>query len=89
VIVDEHDAVPNENLIVYSHTFANERMTLNFAQPADPHILLYLHEGTDASAITYDATVKVSKSIDDHVLTYYYIVSDAYRFVWHGEFRKC
>ena len=56
-VVDEHDAVADEDLVLYGHAFADEGVALDLAVPADGGVFLYLDKGADLGAVADGATV--------------------------------
>jgi hypothetical protein len=56
-IVDEHHAVPHEDLVLDRHTFADEGMALDLAPRADHDVLLDLDERADPCVVADLATV--------------------------------
>jgi hypothetical protein len=61
-IVDEHDAVPDEDAVSDLDSGADKGVTLNFAVSADDSAALDLHERPYAGVVTDAATVEVGES---------------------------
>src|SRR5881628_4173171 len=67
-IVDERDAVADEDLILERHAFADEGVARDLAATADAGALLDLDEGPDLGAVADLAAVEVDELVEDHVL---------------------
>src|SRR5262245_11072695 len=60
-VIDEHDTMTNEDLILDRHTFADEGMTRNLAAAADNGVLLNFNEGTNLGVIADFTSVQVDE----------------------------
>jgi hypothetical protein len=60
-IVDEHDAVSNENVILNRHPFADERVRRNLAPASDEGVLLNLNERSDFGVVAERAAVEIDQ----------------------------
>ena len=56
-VVDEHDAVADEDLVLNGHALADEGVALDLAVPADGGVFLDLDKGADLGAVADGATV--------------------------------
>ena len=56
-VVDEHDAVADEDLILDGDALADEGVALDLAVSADGGVFLYLDEGADLGAVANRAAV--------------------------------
>ena len=63
-VVDEHDAVTDEDLVLDGHPLADEGVTLDLAVPADDGVFLDFDEGTDFGAVANRAAVKVDEFVE-------------------------
>ena len=64
-VIDEHDAVAYENLVLDGDPLADKCVTLDLAPSADRHILLNLDEGADAGVVADRAPVKIHEVAND------------------------
>ena len=62
-VVDEHDAVADEDLVLDGHALADEGVALDLAVLADSGVFLDLDEGADLGAVTDGAAVKIDEGI--------------------------
>jgi hypothetical protein len=63
-VVDESDAVADENFVFDRHAFANETVTRDFAVAADARLFLNLDEGSDGGCIANLATIEIYEVVD-------------------------
>src|SRR6516225_1273919 len=59
LIVCEHDAVTDENIVFYRHALADKTMRRDLTILADTHPLLYLYKRSDPRIITYFTFIQV------------------------------
>jgi len=63
-IVDEHDAVADEYLILDGDALADEGVALDLAISTDGGVFLYLDKGADLGAVANRAAVKVDEFVE-------------------------
>jgi len=63
-VVDEHDAVADEDLVLDGDTLADEGVALDLAVPADGGVFLDFDKCADLAAVADRAAVKVDKFIE-------------------------
>src|SRR5579883_3084140 len=66
-VVDEHHAVPYEDLVLDRYTLADEGVALDLAPRPDRGVLLDLDEGPDPALVADLATVEVNERVQDDV----------------------
>lgn len=76
-IVDEGNAVADEDFILQHHTLANEAVARYLAAIPNARPFLDFHKRTDLHVIPNLATVKIREREDLHPLAQFYIRSDA------------
>src|SRR5262245_5234494 len=76
-VVDEHDAVADEYLVLDRHALADERVARDLAPGADRGVLLNLHERPDPRVVADPAAVQVDKAVDGDVSPEFHIRRDA------------
>ena len=67
LVVDEHDTVPDEHLVLDGHALADEGVALDLAAGADPRATLDLDEGTDPRLVADRAAVEIGERADDDI----------------------
>src|SRR5438876_9104588 len=60
-VVDEGDAVADEDVVLDGHAFANERVAGDLAVLADVRVLLNFDKGTDLGVVAYFAAIEVDE----------------------------
>src|SRR2546425_115983 len=60
-VVDECDAVADEDVVLDGHAFANERVAGDLAVLADVRVLLNFDKGTDLGVVAYFAAIEVDE----------------------------
>src|SRR5207249_7253915 len=80
-VVDEGDAVANEDVVLDRHAFTDEGVARNLAPPADLRILLDLDEGPDLRFVADLAAVQVDELRELDVLPQLDVGRNAERFV--------
>jgi hypothetical protein len=86
-VVDEHDAVANEDSVLNRHARAEEAVTRDLAIGTDLHVSLNLHEWPNATAASDAAAIKVYKIrlIKNYVISERYVGRNHWRrstFLW-------
>ena len=66
-IVDEHDPVADEDLVLDRHALADERVALDLASGADHGVLLDLDEGADPGVVADLASIEVNERVQGDV----------------------
>lgn len=66
-VVDEHHAMPHEDLVFNRYTFTNERVTLNLAVGANRDVFLNLDERADARIVADFTTIEVNERVQGDV----------------------
>src|SRR5215211_1881906 len=84
LIVDEQDAMADENLVLDRDPCADERMALDLAPRTDHGIALDLHERPDARLVANAASVEVRERRDDDVLAEIDVVNQPIRRTVYG-----
>jgi hypothetical protein len=67
LVVDEHHAVSDEDLVFDCDAVADERVALDLAVRADDCASLDLDEGTDASVVADFAAVQIGERKNHHI----------------------
>ena len=62
-IIGEGDIVADEDVVLYRHPFADERVAGNLAILADIGVFLNLDERTDFGIVAYGASIEVNKIV--------------------------
>src|SRR3954447_4016341 len=86
-VVDEHHAVPDEDLVLDVDAAADERMTLDLATCPDRCVALDLDERPDAGAVADPAAVEVCERLYAHVVPELDVVDEPVRSVVGGLIR--
>ena len=60
-VIDEHDAMPDEDIVFESDTLAEKTVARDFAAPADADAFLDFDAGTDAAFIADGASVQIDE----------------------------
>ena len=68
LVVDEHHAVADEDLVADLDSVADERVALDLAALADARAALHLHERADARVVPDRAAVEVREGVHDDAL---------------------
>src|SRR5437763_192002 len=68
-VVDEHHAVPDEDVVLDRHALADERVAGDLAVLSDPGVLLNLDEGADLRVVPHFAAVEVDEFRELDALT--------------------
>ena len=76
LVVDEHDAVADEHLVLDRDAVADERVALDLAAGADHGAALDLDERADPRAVADRAAVEVRERLHDDVLAEHDVVGD-------------
>ena len=63
-VVDEHDTVADEDLVLDGHPLADEGVALDLAVPADDGVFLDFDKGADLGAVANRAAVKVDEFVE-------------------------
>ena len=69
LIVCEHYAVTDENIVFYRHPLADKTMRRDLTILADNHPLLYLYERSDPRIITYFTLIQVDEIKNADILS--------------------
>src|SRR5439155_12265669 len=77
LVVDEHDAVTDEDLVLDRHAVAYERVALHLAAGADARAALNLDERPDARPVPDRAAVEVRERADPDVVAEVDVVEEA------------
>jgi predicted O-methyltransferase YrrM len=83
-VVDEEDAVADEDLVPDLDAVADERVALDLAAGADFRAALDLHKRADPGAVTNPAAVKIAERVHDDVLAELGVVYEPVRRVVTG-----
>jgi len=78
-VVDEHDAMPDEDLVFDGHPFADEGVARDLHPAADADTFLDLHEGADLALVADLTAIQVDESIDPHILAQFHVGCDAHK----------
>src|SRR5436190_2474053 len=76
-VVDEHHAVPDEDVVLDRHALADERVAGDLAVLSDPGVLLNLDEGADLRVVPDFAAVEIDELRELDALTQLHVRSDA------------
>jgi hypothetical protein len=79
-VINEHDPMTYEDLILNDDSLADEGVTLDFAILSDRCIFLDLDKRADPGSIAYGATVEVDEIIENDVFTEDHIGSNFFQF---------
>lgn len=60
-VIDEHDAMPNEDVIVYGHSFADEAVRRNLAAISNDDVFLDLDKCANLRFIAQPAAIKIDE----------------------------
>lgn len=66
-IIDESDAVADEDFVFDRHSFADKTVAGDFTVATDARVLLNLNERTNPGAVADLTTVKVDEVMDNNV----------------------
>src|SRR6059058_178486 len=66
-IVDERDAVPDEDVVFQGHAFTNKRVTRNLTARADSGVFLDLDKRSNLGLVANLTTIEVDETKDAHV----------------------
>src|SRR5205085_1647086 len=82
-VVDEHDAVADEDFIFDADALADEGVARNLAARTHAHALLDFDEGADARLVADAAAVEVDEAVDSNVAAQDNVRSDAAELARH------
>src|SRR5262245_54640114 len=72
-VVDEHDAMADENLVLDRDTLADEGVTRDLAPPADGGVLLHFHERTDFRVVADLTAVEIDELRELYALPEFHV----------------
>ena len=75
-VIDEHDAMTDEDIVFDHHAFANETVTGDLAAFADAGILLNLYKCADLCLVPNLAAVQVYKLRESDIFTQFHVIGD-------------
>ena len=61
-VVDEHDSVANEDVVLDGHSFTDESVAGNLAVASDDSVLLHFNECADLRTVSNFASIEVDKA---------------------------
>ena len=67
-VIDESHPMPDEDIILDRHTFADEGVAGDLAVPADGGVFLDFHEGADLGVVADGAAVEVDEFREPDIL---------------------
>ena len=73
LVVCEHDAVADEDLILNGDALTDKSVALNFAVSADSGVFLYLDEGANLGAVTDGAAVEIDEIVELDIVAQLYV----------------
>lgn len=83
-VVDKHDAVSYEHLVLDGDAFANEGVAGDLATSADHRVFLDLDEGADTRMVTDSTPVQVHEAMNRRVRGYLNVRGDSEEIRWAG-----
>src|SRR5258707_2364478 len=76
-VVDERDAVTNKNVVFDGHALTDKTVTRDLAVPANPSVLLNLHERAHTASVADLTTVKINELGESDVFAQLNVLGDA------------
>ncbi len=88
LVIDENDAVPDEDFIFNRDGFADKTVTRYFAVTPYPRVLLNLDESSDFGSVTNFAAVEIYEVINNDIAPEFYIRRDDTELTRHELVRR-